>query len=1037
MNLSFITTFLRRGLASAAVFAGVFAASTSAQAGQIPAPDVELRLTSGPVDVRSDQETYIVVMDQDSVPTWFKSQFPGERFSATDVRGLTYGQGILERNLEILSDHGVEGDQVLNNLCFAGAIAMTQIDAGKANELRGDRRVRAVFKDEIRTIQTNTSAGFLGLEKPFSAWGFDVLGEDVVVGVLDTGVHPEHPSFADEMVDVDVGFFSRFFRQRTKPYPAPPASWNGDGTCDFGNSSYNPDDAAFACNNKLLGARSYSEGFLSFSEIVDDEFLSARDASDHGTHVASTAAGNFGVPAELDGESEGEITGIAPRARLSIYKVCWKAPGAPSFSCANSDSINAVEQAIADGVDVINFSVGSASTVFGASELAWLSAADAGIWVATSNGNDGPGEATVGTPAGVPWITSVGALNDNAVFAPALVVTAPSSIEGMYESLEGGGPVTFDDTGAITGNLVAAEPLLGCEPLSNDLTGQIAFMVRGECNFADKYNNAAAAGASALVVYNDGTAPDRIEPLVMGADDTTIPGIMIDFFDGSTIAMRLDDGEAVEVAIGPEFQISFENRTADFSSRGPNLGAPDIIKPDITGPGVEILAAGSPFTADGPDDGELFLNLQGTSMSSPHVAGVFALLHQVHPDWSPAMARSALMTTARNGLLETDGASEADPFDVGAGLVQPNKVFFPGIVYDAGALDYFAFSCGNNTPFVEPEVCDFLVEQGFPTDGSELNYPSIGVSELVGSKTVSRTVTSVARIPRSWRVSVDAPEGVEIDVSPRRMFLRPGESATYEVTFRTTPEAVTQEWTFGSLTWRSGSIKARSPIAVRPVPIAFPEEIDIQGTSGSASFDVQFGFNGEYQAQLHGLAQAAGIEATVPDDPTNTYAFPFGPGTSTFFFDYPAGTAFARFQLRDEFTDGEDDLDLYVFQCDPAGSCFELGSSATATSNEQVDVPFPISVEEGFYAVEVHAFETDGPDATYTMLTWDFGLDDDRGNFVVDAPSEGSLGTAAPITITWPGAEPLVDTSLYLGAVSHSTESGLVGLTLIDLLTVD
>ncbi len=1013
---------------------------TNARAAElIPAPDVPLT-ASGPVEAnKAGKKNYIIITDRDSVPTWFKNNYPNLNFNPRDTRAKDYGEEVLAENRALLADYGVDSEDIVSNLSHAGAMATARLTAAQADALRADPRVRAVLEDELVTIQTNESPDYLGLTKVFSPWRVGVLGEDVVVGVLDTGIHPEHPSFADEMVPVRTGPFGNLFRRRgrTEPYPAAPESWNGDGTCQFGNDAYNPDDAPFECNNKLLGARYYVDGFLGFSSIVDDEFLSARDASDHGSHVAGTAAGNFGVEAELGGEPEGEISGIAPRARLSVYKVCWKAPGAPSFSCANSDTIAAIDQAIADGVDVINFSVGGPSTTFGASDLAWLSAADAGIWVATSNGNSGPGANTVGTPAGAPWMTSVGAMQDSGVFASAVVVNSPASIAGSYEGLEGAGDVSFENTGSIIEEIVPADPLEACGPVANDLTGKIALVIRGACSFTDKYNSVAAAGAAAIVVYNDGTSPDRIDPITMTAPGTTIPGIMIDFFAGSDIRMAAEGGEIVEGAVGPEFRIPLEGRIAGFSSRGPNGAAPDIIKPDIAAPGVTILAAGSPFTADGPDDGNLFLNLSGTSMASPHVAGAFALLHQVHPDWTPAMARSALMTTAASGLLETDGSGPADPFDVGSGLLNPREMFRPGLVYDAGIFDYLAFSCENNTPFVDQASCDFLESEGFPTEGSALNYPSIGVSKLIGTKTITRTVTSVAKVRRTFRVSVNAPPGVEVDVSPKKLKLSPGESATYSVTLTTTEDAVADQWTFGSLTWRSGFITATSPIAVRPSAIAFPEEIVVSGTSGEASFDVEFGYTGEYTARVHGLTPAAGISFNVADDPNNSYQFPFGPGTVTYFFEFLPNTALARFQTRDVFTDGNDDLDLYVWECDPTGLCSQVGSSANATSDETVDVAFPIDATQGFYVVEVHAFDTDGPDVNATLLLWDFGIDDDRNNVVLEAPTEATFGTTAPVTVSWPGPAGLADFSLYLGAVSHSTPEGIVGLTLIDLTTVD
>ncbi len=195
------------------------------------------------------------------------------------------------------------------------------------------------------------------------------------------------------------------------------------------------------------------------------EFQSGRDADGHGSHTASTAGGNNGVPAYIDGEYQGDISGVAPRARLATYKVCWT--GNPDTGtndgCASSDSAAAIDQAVADGVDVINFSIGGSSNYFAApDDVAFLFAADAGVFVATSNGNSGPGAGTVGTPSGVPWITAVGATQDDGVFAPKVTVNAPGSIAGVYNAIEGVGDVSLADTGPITDNVTLASTVTAC-----------------------------------------------------------------------------------------------------------------------------------------------------------------------------------------------------------------------------------------------------------------------------------------------------------------------------------------------------------------------------------------------------------------------------------------------------------------------------------------------------------------------------------------------------------------------------------------------
>ncbi len=715
-------------------------------------------------------------------------------------------------------------------LAFNG-MAVT-MSAAEAELMRNEPNVLRVTRDELQQMDTDSTRKFLELNRGrFSSWRQGYTGEDVIVGILDSGIDPENPSFAD------VPTPKRGDRGRKIPFGAPPSGWSGD-TCDFGNTAFNPLDVPFTCNNKILGARSFSAAFLRGADpavaLAAGSSLSARDDNGHGSAAASNAAGNYGVQAIIDGEEVGEdvMSGVAPRARIAAYKVCWDGPAVDDPAtpaneeddgCANADSMAAIDQAVADGVDVINFSIGGSSTSFGSLDaIAFLFAANAGVHVATSAGNSGPDLQTVGSPAVVPWITSVGAVNDDQNFALGLQVDAPASVAGSVTAVEGAGPILLNDIDPISGSVAIAEPANGCEALTNAdaIAGNIALVIRGACGFDDKYANAEAAGATAIVVYNDGTAPDRQNPFVMGglAPERAIAGVMIGFEDGDALA----NVTGAAVTLDSENQVTLVNQVVDFSSRGPNGGALDIIKPDVVAPGVNILSAET--TTENADEarGSSGVNSQqfisGTSFSSPHVAGVLALIKQAHPTWTPAMARSAMMTTARQDLTAQFSTAPATPFEIGAGHVVPNDTFEPGLVYDASLGDYAAFSCGNNVQVVDDAVCDFLALEGRSFDGSELNLPSIGVGELVGTQTVTRTVTSVAeenpyrrrQSATRYKAVVDAPEGIDVTVSPRRLSLRPGESADYTISFAAQDDANLNEFAFGSVTWVERGKKRRS-----------------------------------------------------------------------------------------------------------------------------------------------------------------------------------------------------------------------------------
>jgi subtilisin family serine protease len=1001
----------------------------------------------------------------------------GRKIDPADAKVRQYVEYLTSVQDSIVAAVGAE--KVYNyRYTFNGFAA--RMTADQAAALEGMPEVVRVWKDELLQPQTDSTPAFLGLSGRDGVWNTEgLLGENVVVGMIDTGIWPEHPSFADTGCDDDTpggrpwpwgGWHNKHRRcgpyrydpsvrprqldaeqRKAARYGAPPESFTASG-CDFGNGSFNPADAPFECNGKLVAARYYAGGFSTpgttnpdgsggdGAGLIPSEYLSARDQDGHGSHTSSTAAGNLYVPASIEGEYLGRVSGMAPRARIATYKVCWNGTTPPAgyeHGCYSSDSMAAIDQAVADGVDVINFSIGGSGTNFnGPDDIAFLFAADAGVFVATSNGNTGPGAQTVGTPAGEPWVTAVGASQDDQVFALGLKVTAPSGVAGIYEGLEGAGPVTIADAGPISGALVPAAPANGCSPFTNGaaVSGNIALVIRGVCGFVNKYLNAQAAGATAIVVYNDGTAPDRYDPIVMGGltDAVTIPGMMIGFTDGSTLA-----GTAgVMATLSADVLISKKDTVAGFSSRGPNGGAPDVIKPDVVAPGVNILAAQTPTPNDGQTPGQLFQIISGTSMASPHVAGVGALLRQEHPDWTPAMVRSALMTTARQNLKKTFGDTPADPFDIGAGQIVPADAVDPGLVYDAGLLDYVAFTCGaeGQPPIFTPGSCAYVESLGYSTDSSDLNLPSIAVASLAGEQTVRRTVTAVARGRTTWRARVEAPPGIKVTVHPSYLSLGEGETATYEVTFKT-DGAPPEKWAFGSLTWvtsrkgshhehhhcvgHDGRMKVRSPLAVRPVKLAAAKELAGSASNGSGSlqYEITLGYNGPFSAVPAGLVPAevqAGAVATGSYD--------------VHIVDVPADTRYARFSLFNSDVgdgSGSDDLDLQVQGPDTAGYPL-VGTSGSSSSNEEVDVTNPAP---GLYAVIVIHYASANDPTPYKLFSWSVGPD--LGNMTVAAPTTASIGTA-PITVSWTGLAPA---TRYLGGVYYRDDTGEIGSTLITVHT--
>ena len=535
----------------------------------------------------------------------------------------------------------------------------------EAATLRKDKSVLKVWEDRPMRLDTNSTPTFLGLNNPEKGlWKKrNLRGRGVIIGMIDTGAVQEHPSFEDAGI------------------PAPPAHWAG--ICQAGEG-WDASD----CNKKLIGARYFLDGFLAgeaFDTLaVPGEFESPRDSDGHGTHTATTAAGRETV-ASLFGKPLTKVSGMAPQAHLAIYKACWTAIN-PDFSgCYFSDTAAATDTAVADGVDVISYSIGTDFAYTDPTDVAFLFATNAGVFVSRSAGNEGPDPET--TAAGEPWVISVAASTTNGrAFVDATRVNSPSSIAGDYPSLEGATTEPLAFTGPVTDDVIAANPLDACTPLTNAIGGKIVLIERGTCIFDIKLTNAVAAGAGAALVFTNEIAPGVENPkVVMGGDLTfPIPGVMIDRAPGLAIRDALAGGATVNVTMQKGIFLTEQrvgNVMAGFSSRGPFPTAPDWIKPDVTAPGVQILAGMTPEPNSGVT-GELFQYLQGTSMSTPHVSGIAALLIQKNPQWTPAQIKSALMTTARQNVVKQDGATAADPFDFGAGHIRPNNAIDPGLVYE-------------------------------------------------------------------------------------------------------------------------------------------------------------------------------------------------------------------------------------------------------------------------------------------------------------------------------------------------------------------
>ena len=917
---------------------------------------------------------------------------PGGKVDAHSETAKAYRAKLKADHDRVLRGVGADLNQKADDLTVAfngfGA-RLTSVQAAKLAKTPG---VVRVWKNEVRSVDTISTPAFLGLEGNNGAWrkqfgGDDRAGLGVVVGVIDTGFWPESPSFA------------------ALPNPRPDAgviSGKFHGVCDAGQTS------TVSCNNKVIGARWYNDSGLS----APDESLSPRDDDSHGSHTASTAAGNHGVPAIINGVQVGVASGMAPAARLSIYKICW------AGGCGTFDAVNAIDDAIADGVDVLNYSIsGSQTSVLDPVEVAFLFAADAGIFVAASAGNSGPGASTVAHNS--PWLTTVAASTHdrNATKSVTLGNGTTYTGVGVGPAVASAGLIDSVNAGLAGANPTQVELCFigALDPAK--VTGKMVLCKRGVNARVDKSRAVRDAGGVGMVMYND---PDSS----LNADFHFVPTVHVGRADGLAIKAYAAGAGATASQAASVSVTARAPSMAAFSSAGPALSAGgDLLKPDITAPGVDVIAAVSPAG----DNGNFYDALSGTSMSSPHIAGMGALLASKHPNWSPMRIKSALMTTAKQtdntGALIQRAAANATPLDYGNGHVNIGDAFDPGLVYDSGFDQWVQFICGTGQ-LTGPD-CD----QFGSIDPSDLNYASIAVGDLAGKQTITRKVTNVGDRAAIYVAKVEAPPGTTVKVSPEVLIIPKGHTASFKVTISRTTAAI-GSYTFGSLTWKEfpslgkRDHSVRSAIAVRPVALAAPVEVAGTGVSGSQSLGLKAGFAGTLSASANGLVPSAittvAVSGTEPN--FNTAAPAVGPGVGKATVSVAAGSVLARFATFDtDYTMGTD-IDLFVYQ---AGTNVLVAQSAGGTADEAVTLSAAGSYD--IYMV-IFALPPGQTGANIKHNSW-VVTSGSAGNFTASPASQAvTLGGSASVSAGWSG---LTAGTRYLGVVSFSDGTSSVGQTIV------
>ncbi|NTU79042.1 MAG: S8 family serine peptidase [Chloroflexales bacterium] len=870
--------------------------------------------------------------------------------------------------------------RVPGKAAFAGELAL-----GAAQGLSAAEAAAALLRGELELVVATDG-------EPGGALRGRLLparGEGVIAGVIDTGINPFAPSFVEVG---DDGY--------THINPLGPNVYRG--TCDPAGAGY---QSAFPCNAKLIGAYGSPAAWAAPDPAGRP---SPFDDAGHGSHTAATMAGNVVRSAEVAGLTLGPVAGVAPHAALIAYDVCRYG------LCSTLASVSAIDRAVADGVAVINYSIGwsPADPWADAVALAMLGALEAGTLTAVSAGNEGPAAATIQSPANAPWVMAVGATSH----ARRVTRTLGGFSGGAGPPppplvAQGLGSETLSALPIVSGGAYPdsdGQPNDDCRPFASGvrLDGAIVVCRPSSLDQIVEPYVGYAGGAAVVVVL----------PALLGRqmllERYELPVVYLDAADGATLLAWLGSGTGHRASLGaaaPDLGGAADT-VAWFSSRGPDTLTPDVLKPDLAAPGLNVLAAFADYDPARPD----YAFLSGTSMAAPHAAGAALLLSQIHPDWTPAELRAALMTTADPGVSLADATTAATPHDGGAGRVRVDLAARAGLLLDETAARFRE------------------ADPAAGGDPAQLNLAALSRDVCLGQCVFTRTLRSALAVPASWDANVTSGAGLSLGVSPASFTLAPGAAQTVVITAEVARSAVTVEgpYLYGAISFETAAglaPRASLPVTVRARASLLPEAVLHQTTTPTGSVvlaELRSIATDELTVRLRGLSKGRVEQITVSKDETPHDMFDSGAGVYSTTLALPEGTS--RLYLAVESTTASD-IDLLIFADGDGGPLDGVPQvdelvclSASYTSDERCDLllaPGPARQ----MIVLVHNYTGSGAALDTVGLLINVVPGASTGGMTVSGPAAVAAGQAYSLRLDWSLPDGPEVVGLYQGMIELSS----------------